>query len=102
MARLTGAVLTIVLCTGCPSSGQTATQLSEVQHLKAENFQLRLQIAQLRATLADRENRLASVELSATQVALVEEFRRALRADKDEVFDWATLAFRKPTKEERK
>lgn len=74
-------------------------RLSEVQRLKAENFQLKVQVAQLQATLADREARLRSIELSAVQAGLVEEFRHTLQADTDDVFDWRTLTFTTPEKE---
>jgi len=70
-----------------------ASALSDVQRLKAENFQLRVEVAQLRATLADRETRLLETQLSQEQRTLVEEFRVTLRAGPNEVFDWKTLTF---------
>jgi chemotaxis protein histidine kinase CheA len=70
------------------------TSLSELQRLKAELLQAKIVIAQLRATLADREARLASIELTQEQEKLVEEFRRALNADPMSPFDWTTLTFR--------
>ena len=89
----------IVIC----GLGQAAAaaDLTDMQKLQAENFQLKVQVAQLRATLADREGRLASVELSAQQAALVEEFRKTLKAEMTDVFDWATLRFRKPVEAQK-
>src|SRR3990167_704398 len=76
-----------------PSSAEMPGALSAVQTLKAENFQLRVEVAHLRATLADRETRLLETQLSQEQRTLIEEFRVTLRAGPDEVFDWKTLTF---------
>ncbi len=79
-------------------SAEDKKELSEVQKLKAENFQLRVQVAQLTATLQDRENRIKSAELTDEQSKLVEEFKKALKAKDNEVFDWPTLSFKLPNK----
>ena len=55
-------------------------KLSEVQVLRADLFKAKVEIAQLRATLADRESRLASLELSAEQAKLAAEFLATLKA----------------------
>lgn len=95
----------------------TADGLTPEQKLRAENLQLKIQVAQLKATVADRDQRLRiyeialgsnlsadaqkeSASLSAEQVKLVEEFRAALHAKPDDVFDWEALAFKKPEKAE--
>lgn len=76
--------------------------LTAEQKLKAENFQLKVQIAQLTATVQDREQRLASMQLSAEQAALIEEFRAVLKPEKDATFDWRSLTFTAPPKDEKK
>lgn len=68
-------------------------QLTEVQKLKAENFQLRVQLAQCNATISDREARLKSAELTAEQQNLLNEFRIQLKANEKDTFDWTTLTF---------
>lgn len=95
----------------------TADGLTPEQKLKAENLQLKIQLAQAKATIADREQRIRIYEialgqaisgdaqkdgaaLSAEQVKLVEEFRATLHAKADEVFDWDSLSFKKPQKTE--
>lgn len=72
--------------------------LSELQQLKAENFQLKVQLAQCSATVADRENRLKSVELSSEQLKLEKEFREQLHAKETDKFDWTNLSFTPITK----
>lgn len=72
--------------------------LTEIQKLKAENFLLKVELVKIRATLQDRENKLASIELTNEQNALVEEYRKELQANKDDVFDWSALNFHPPTK----
>lgn len=80
----------------CPSV--YAEELTELQKLKAENFQLKLQVAQLKATLADREIRLVQVDLTLEQTKLIEEFRKQLKADEKDNFNWSCLCFNKPAK----
>lgn len=75
------------------------SELSDLQQLKAENFRLRVHVAELRATLADREARLASMELSQLQTALVEEFRKTVGSGPSATFDWTTLRFKDVTEE---
>src|SRR3954470_12181284 len=50
----------IVITTG--SLRAEDKQLTEVQKLKAENLKLKVEVAQLTATLQDRENRLKEIE----------------------------------------
>ena len=69
-------------------------QLTELQKLKAENFQLRVKLGQCSASLSDRENRLLSIELTNEQNNLVNEFRETLKASQDDKFDWACLCFK--------
>ena len=71
-------------------------KLSEVQRLKADLFKARVEIAQLRATLADRESRLASAELSAEQAKLAAEFLAAFKAPAGSTWDWATMTVKLP------
>lgn len=68
--------------------------LTELQKLKAENFQLKIQIAQLKATIQDKENKIASYELTAEQLKLIEEFRKQLDANEKDTFDWSCLCFK--------
>lgn len=96
----------VLLCAGLASAADAPsvvpTALTAEQKLKAENFQLRVQLAQLTATLHDRENRLRSVEMSAEQQTLIEEFRAVLKPEKDAQFDWRSLTFTAPPKDEKK
>lgn len=73
-------------------------ELTEVQKLKAENFQLKIQVAQLRVTVSDRETKLAQFELTIEQQKLVDEFRKQLNADEKDTFNWTTLKFDSPGK----
>jgi hypothetical protein len=67
--------------------------LSDFQKLQAENFQLRVALAQAQAQIADRDAKLASFELTARQMTLVEEFRKTLGGSPSARFDWATMKF---------
>lgn len=69
-------------------------KLTEIQKLKAENFQLKVQLAQARATIADRENRILSIELSNEQLVLEKEFRERLKPNEKDKFDWSSLSFK--------
>jgi hypothetical protein len=102
-----------VIITGSPSFAssaqnqenkkeETKVELTEVQKLKAENFNLKVKIAQLNATLQDRENKLLSVELSNEQTKLLEEFRKQLKANEKQEFDWSTLSFKPLTITDKK
>jgi predicted nuclease with TOPRIM domain len=66
-------------------------ELTELQKLKAENFKLKVQLVQLNATLQDRENKLASIELTQEQAKLNEEFIKQLGCKKDESLNWDSL-----------
>lgn len=90
--------LVCVLALAVGVSAKDAPALSEVDRLKAENFQLRVTVAQLTATVQDRERRLQEIALSAEQARLVDAFRVALKAKPDAVFDWQTLTFQEPKK----
>lgn len=92
MKRLYLSALLLLCLTGV-GIAQDAPVLSEVQRLKAENFQLTIEVAQLKATLAERENRLLSIDLSLRQTALVDEFRATLKAAPTATFNWSTLTF---------
>jgi hypothetical protein len=76
-------------------------ELTELSKLKAENFQLKIQVTQCRVDVNDREAKLASVSLSSEQLKLIEEFRKELKADKEDEFDWQTLTFKKKAKDEK-
>lgn len=82
----------IVLTVACLN----AKDLNEHQKLKIENLKLKIAVAQLQATLADRESKLASVELSNEQSKLLVELRKQLGADEKDTFDWDKLVFIKP------
>lgn len=70
--------------------------LTELQQAKADLFKAQVEIAQLRATLAERESRLASVELSAKQKALADEFLLSAQAPSGSTWDWAAMAPKLP------
>jgi hypothetical protein len=70
--------------------------LTELQQAKADLFKYQVEIAQLRATLAERESRLASVELSAKQKALADEFLRSAKAPPGSTWDWGAMAPKLP------
>ena len=89
--------LIIVLCLTFPNSIH-ADELTSEQKLRAENFQLKVTIAQLRSQLQERDNKLASLELTTEQQKLLDEFRKQLNAKEDEVFDWNTLTFKPKSK----
>lgn len=89
-------LLLVLLCIAITTGNLNAQELNETQKLKAENFLLKVELAKARATVADRDNKLASIELTNEQQKLVEEFRKALKADEKDLFDWTTLTFSKP------
>jgi hypothetical protein len=68
-------------------------ELTPLQKARADLLQKDIRIAMLEATVADREARLMSLELSARETALVAEFKETLQADADARFDWARYAF---------
>jgi hypothetical protein len=70
-----------------------AKQLSEIQKLKAENFKLRVELAKAKALIADRDNKILSLELSNEQQKLLEEFKQALEPKDGTIFDWDKLAY---------
>ena len=70
--------------------------LNEIQKLKAENFQLRIKLAQCNAEKQDKENKIQSIELTNEQNKLIEEFRNQLGAKAEEKFDWNCLCFTPP------
>jgi hypothetical protein len=71
-------------------------KLTEIQKLKAENLSLKIEVAQLKAAIYQKDNQLSSLMLTAEQAGLLEEFRIQLGADKDDKFDWKALTFSKP------
>jgi hypothetical protein len=68
-------------------------ELSEIQKLKAENFKLRVELAKAKALIADRDNKILSLELSNEQQKLLEEFKQALEPKDGTIFDWDKLAY---------
>lgn len=62
----------------------------------AENFKLRVEIAQLRATVVDLEMRLLSHELTSEQKRLEAKFRAEEEVASSAAFDWDTLEFKRP------
>lgn len=79
-------------------SEEKKKELTEEQKLKAENLKLKIQIAQLRSWLQERDNELNEIKLTSEQKKLIEEFRKQLNADEKDTFDWNTLTFSKPAK----
>jgi hypothetical protein len=63
-------------------------QLTSEQKLKAENFQLKVQLAQCTTSLNNGS-------LTVEQQKLISEFREKLKAGPDDEFDWSTLTFKK-------
>ena len=90
-------MLILLLLTAAPALAQDkpatpdVPKLTEVQTLKASLFKAKVEIAQLRATLADRENRLAAAELTKEQEALAAEFLAQTGAGAADSWDWATM-----------
>ena len=72
---------------------QEPNELTEVQLLKGEKHKLSVQLAQCQINLIDRESKLLSINLTAEQSQLEEEFRAALKAGKDDKFNWETMRF---------
>lgn len=90
--------------------GRPAPALSELQQLKKQAFLLRVELAQVKARLADREQRVQALEtvfrlqteaafaqdsqqLSQQCKALEIEFREALKVDAAKQFNCVTLEF---------
>jgi hypothetical protein len=71
-----------------------APTLTAEQKLKADLFKAKVEIAQLRATVADRENRLAEATLSAEQAALAAEFVTALGGKPGDEWDWQAMTLK--------
>lgn len=70
-------------------------KLTELQSLKAENFKLKVQLTQCNVNLSDAQSKLNNSSLTDEQAKLIEEFRKTLKAGKDDVFNWNTLTFSK-------
>ena len=70
-------------------------KLTELQSLKAENFKLKVQLSQCNVNLVDAQSKLNNFSLTDEQAKLIEEFRKTLKAGKDDVFNWGTLTFTK-------
>lgn len=96
---------------GGGASVAAAPKLTDVQELKKQTFLLRVEVAQLKARLADRDLRVQSLEtvvrlqiegkfqedsknLSTQCKALEAEFREALKIGAAKVFDCQTLEFK--------
>lgn len=62
-------------------------ELTEVQKLKADNFQLKIQLGNCKLNLQSKE----FVE---EQGKLIEEFRKQLQANPTDLFDWSCYCFK--------
>ncbi len=71
----------------------TSPRLPALEQLQAENHLLRVRVAELEAQLAESTARLRSVVLTEERAKLVEDFRKAMKADHDAEFDWQHLVF---------
>lgn len=69
-------------------------ELTSEQKLKAQIFQLKLQLTQCTTNL---NNNILMNE----QVNLITDFRKKLNAGNDQEFDWNTLKFLEPTKSDK-
>ena len=89
---------------GTPAAKPESSEptLTELQKAKADILALKVQVAQLRATLADRENKLASYDLTKEQAALAEEFLKQTKAPKGWAWDWQKMAPYDPATPEKK
>lgn len=100
MKALVFSVTILALCiianVAMSAQDKPATPLSEVQQLKAQNFALKVQVAQLQANLADRESKLASLELTKEQAVLQTEFLAAAKAPAGSTWDWSKMAVKEP------
>ena len=65
-------------------------ELTELQKLKVENFKLRVTVAQLNATIVDRNNELLGIQLTKEQLALTAELEASAPAH---TFDWDKAEF---------
>jgi hypothetical protein len=84
------------------NAAKAVPALTAEQQLKAENFRLKVEVAQLKATLADRESRLASAALSDEQVKLAAEFVAAMGGAPGDTWDWQTMTLKRAAKPEPK
>lgn len=66
-------------------------ELSELSKLKAENFKLRTQLVQCSIKVQD-------TSLASEQAQLIDQFRKELNADNEQVFDWNSLTFNSKSK----
>jgi hypothetical protein len=76
---------------------QNNNVLSEVSNLKAQILSLNIQLAQVKIDLLDRENRLVNCNLSNDKARLELEFRKELKCEATDKFNWALLKCEKVT-----
>lgn len=100
LLALVVAVLLAGAGVGAGVFAQSSPALSEVQTLKATLFKAKVEIAQLRAALADREAKIASFSLSQEQVALETEFLAV--GPKGTTWDWEKMTFTTPLEPTKK
>lgn len=91
--RRIGLVGAILLLLALSASAQTPA-LSEIDRLKAENHLLKVQVAQLQSLYAQAQEKMALTSLQSERSQLVEEFRKTLKVDATQEFDWTTLTFK--------
>lgn len=70
-----------------------APSLSELDHLKAENHVLKVQVLQLQEQLTAAQVKLQTLALSQEQMQLETQFKTALTPADGAVWNWNTLSF---------
>lgn len=81
--------LLIILLLTSPLLAQE--KLTNEQLVKADLFKTKVALAQCQAELADRNNQIASAQLTSEQKTNEEEFKKQLKCKDNEKFDWTTL-----------
>jgi hypothetical protein len=71
-------------------------RLSEIDQLKAENHQLKVQLLQTQEQLAALQIKLQTLALEQERGTLEDHFRQTLQPTADAVFDWTTFSFHAP------
>ncbi len=86
-------VLTLLLVVGIAVAG---AQLSEVDTLKAENLKLRAQLLELQRGLAQCQLDTGTAALNTERAKLEADFRRVLKPNDGDVWDWSQMKFIPP------
>lgn len=96
-AAITGIMLGTILCVVLHGQSPSAPALSEAQKLKVIVLQQQNSLSEKEKEVAKLKTDIATLEqklIEAQASNLIEEFRKTLKANPDDVFDFQSMTFR--------